>query len=311
MNLLDIAHGGIFRPRRKFNRRDEMLFTVFGGTGKVGSAVARVLLSTGHRVRVPTREPGGAKLVEGAEAFRFDLDEESDAAFAAAFDDADGAFLMLPPGFAERDPAGAARRRSERFGRAVEQTGLSRVVALSSIGADRSGGVGAIEDCRSLEEALSALPATILRGGYFFENWTGALSGAVSSGVLATPLQDLTRRIPSVATSDIGRVAAEILTGDERPDGPIEIAGPVDLSPNDVAALLAEALGRTIVARSLVRDEAIAAMLAAGGSPSSAERLVAMAEAIDAGRVVPTRPLVRGATRLDQVLPRLVDLHQA
>jgi len=180
------------------------------------------------------------------------------------------------------------------------------VVALSSLGAGPSGDVGAIEDTRSLEEALSGLPVAILRAGYFFENWTGALSGAISSGVLVSPLQNLARPIPSVATIDIGRAVAEILTSIDGPDGVVEFAGPVDLSPNDVAALSAKVFGREIVARAASRDEFVKATLAAGGSARSAERLAAMVEAIDAGRVAVTRPPVRGATRFEEASPRLI-----
>jgi len=281
-----------------------MLFTVFGGTGKVGSAVARFLLSGGHRVRVLSRRSEGA--IDGAEALRLDIDEADESALKAAFDGADGAFLMLPTGFTDEDPAAAARRRSERFARVIAGSGLSRVVALSSLGAGPSGAVGAIEDTRSLEEALSGLPVAILRAGYFYENWTGALSGALSSGVLVSPLQNLARPIPSVATIDIGRAVAEILTTADEPAGVVEFAGPVDLSPNDVAALSTKVFGREIVARAASREEYVKATLAAGGSPRSVERLAAMVEAIDAGRVAVTRPLVRGATRFEEVSPRLI-----
>ncbi len=45
---------------------------VSGGTGLVGSRLIPRLLEAGHRVRVPTRNPGRARLPDGVEAFAWD-----------------------------------------------------------------------------------------------------------------------------------------------------------------------------------------------------------------------------------------------
>lgn len=45
---------------------------VSGGTGLVGSRLIPRLLEAGHRVRVPTRNPGRARLPQGVEAFAWD-----------------------------------------------------------------------------------------------------------------------------------------------------------------------------------------------------------------------------------------------
>ena len=52
------------------------------------------------------------------------------------------------------------------------------------------------------------------------------------------------RRVPMVATEDIGRTAARILVEKQR--GVVELVGPEEYSPNEAAALMSKILGREI-----------------------------------------------------------------
>ena len=77
-----------------------------GATGKVGGAIARSLLDAGERLRVVVRDraKGVAWADRGCEIAIADLDEPK---ALAAFEGAEGAFVMLPsefdpsPGFRE------------------------------------------------------------------------------------------------------------------------------------------------------------------------------------------------------------------
>ncbi|CAF4888928.1 unnamed protein product [Rotaria sp. Silwood2] len=91
------------------------------------------------------------------------------------------------------------------------------------------------------------------------ENWNNVIS-AVKSGqspVLGSMLQKLDRKIPHVATNDIGRVVAEYMT---KPSSEvdklviIELEGPEDYSPNDVAKVVSDALGKTVPAAVMTEE---------------------------------------------------------
>lgn len=50
-----------------------------------------------------------------------------------------------------------------------------------------------------------------------------------------------------VATQDLGRVAAEVLLGERSAERVLQLAGPSDLTPEDVAAEFASALGHPVM----------------------------------------------------------------
>ena len=75
---------------------------------------------------------------------------------------------------------------------------------------------------------------TALRAAYFMENWGGMPRRAKSDGILPSMLAP-GRAAPMVATADIGRVAAEALLEGARAPELIELAGPRDYTPEDVA----------------------------------------------------------------------------
>jgi len=81
------------------------------------------------------------------------------------------------------------------------------------------------------------------------------------SGELPSFLQPLERRIPMVATEDVGRVAAGLLcdawSGGQRV---VELAGPTDLSPRD----LADALSRQFAGVASRSSASVFAVEAAG-----------------------------------------------
>jgi uncharacterized protein YbjT (DUF2867 family) len=124
---------------------------------------------------------------------------------------------------------------------------VPHVVLLSSIGAHRSSGTGIIESIRQGELALRAagVPSTFVRASYFVENWATVLPVAKQDGVLPSFIK-ADQAIPQVSSADIGATAADALLDGARGERVIELGGPRDLSPNDVAALVSKILGKPI-----------------------------------------------------------------
>ena len=104
--------------------------------------------------------------------------------------------------------------------------------------------------------------ATFVRAAYFMENWGGALFG-VAQGVLPSFLL-ADKAIPMVATRDIGIAAARLLAEGGSGKRVIELAGPREYSPRDVAAALARAVGKPIAVQEAPEDAMEPALAAAG-----------------------------------------------
>ena len=228
------------------------MFVVTGATGNTGSVVANALLDAGKQVRAVVRDVSkeSAKRLAGRGAELVVADLEDADALARAFRGAEGVYLVSAPDLRTRSFVSDKRKVVAGYATAVREANVPHVVLLSSVGAQHDAGTGPIRTLHEAERVLAATGAatTFVRAAYFVENWASVLPAAKADGVLPSFLPHALS-IPMVATSDIGRVAAKALI-----DGPrgararrvLELAGPSDPSPDDVAAAVSEILGRTV-----------------------------------------------------------------
>jgi uncharacterized protein YbjT (DUF2867 family) len=130
---------------------------------------------------------------------------------------------------------------------AVAASSVPHVALLSSIGAQFNSGTGLILSLHNAEQTFShsAKNLTIIRAAYFLENWAPMLDSVKNTGTLLSFLS-ANRKIPMVATADIGRVAGESLLNPTRGQRVLELAGPEDYSPADIAGAIAGVLNRTV-----------------------------------------------------------------
>lgn len=287
------------------------MYVVAGVSGNTGKVAAEVLLSQKKSVRVIVREEskGAAFRAQGAEVAVASLDDA--AALTKALEGADGAYLLLPPQPASTDARADNARRIQGIAHAVQASRVRHVVLLSSIGAQHAAGTGPILTTHDAEVALSALqtPATFVRAGYFMENWGGSLY-ALGAGKLPTFLL-ADRAIPMIATADIGAVAARALI--EGPSGKspsiIELAGPRDYSPRDVAAALAKIVKKPIDLEVGPEHVITGALKGAGMNDWWAAAYAEMIHGVNTGHVAfegGGARAVRGAVPIEDVLARLV-----
>jgi len=81
---------------------------------------------------------------------------------------------MVPPNFGVPDYREYIGDTGRIYAEAIRAAGVSRVVNLSSLGADLPGGTGPIAGLRDVEEALNALDGVAvrhLRAGFFYVNF--------------------------------------------------------------------------------------------------------------------------------------------
>jgi uncharacterized protein YbjT (DUF2867 family) len=223
------------------------MYVIAGVSGNTGSIVATSLLEQGKKVRVLVRDAAKGEVwkARGAEVAVASVDDED--ALAKALEGATAAYLLSPPDVSSKDFIGERRATIETIARAVERSKLPYVVFLSSTGAQHEAGTGPIRTVHFGEERLARTPAktTFVRAAYFLDNW-GAVLGAAAHGKLPSFLPpDLV--VPMVSTKDIGLVAAKALL--EPPAGKseiIELAGPRDYSPRELAAVLGKIVGKPV-----------------------------------------------------------------
>jgi len=283
------------------------MFVIAGASGHTGSVVASTLLAQGKKVRVIVRDEkkGTSWKARGAEVAIADLDDA--AALGAALRGADGVYALVPPNYTAEDPAAAQARTVESWSQAIAAAKPKHVVVLSSIGADLPAGTGPIAGLHRLEERLAAtgVPFTALRASYFMENWGGVAPAAKGDGVLPSMLKP-GRAAAMVATADIGRVAAELLVEGAAAPRVVELSGPRDYAPEDVAAAFANGLGRPIKLVPVAEASIEGALQQAGFTPKLAALFREMTVALNRGQIKWTGTPRRGRVDIDEVVRGLV-----
>jgi uncharacterized protein YbjT (DUF2867 family) len=190
------------------------MFLVTGITGKVGGATAEHLLAHGKKVRalVRNREKAAHWANQGVELV--DGDWNDSAAIEHALKGVEGAFVMLPAVWAPSPDFKEARGVIANYVEALTGASPPRVVALSSMGANRTSGLGMITALSLLEQGFRdlTLPIAYVRAGGFFENFLYGLHVA-QGGTLPVYYNPTDRKSTMVATNDIGAEVAALLTG--------------------------------------------------------------------------------------------------
>ena len=233
------------------------MYAIMGITGQVGSATARHLLGSGQRVRAILRDKrkAAAWASRGIEVAIADWSDPD--ALAAAFDDVEGVFAMLPANFAPSPDFAEPRALVQTLTTALRLAQPPKVVTLSSIGAQHEHDLGLITQLHLLEQAIDALPLprAHVRAAWFMENLRWDVALAQHEGRLVSYLQPLDRAIPMVATDDIGRTIASTLAETWHGCRVIELEGPQRYSPRDMAQALAAVLEHDIETIAVPREQ--------------------------------------------------------
>jgi uncharacterized protein YbjT (DUF2867 family) len=218
------------------------MYLVMGITGNVGGATARRLLKQGKQVRalVRDREKASKWADQGVELVDGDWNDAS--AIASALKGVEGAFVMLPTVWAPSPDYSEAKGVIANYVEALSKVVPSRIVALSSMGANRTIGLGMITALAFLEQGLRNLtsPVAFVRAGGFFENFLFGLQAA-QGGTLPVFYNPTNRKSTMVATDDIGAEVAALLTGPAWSGHRVIELGSM-VSADEVAAQLGEVL---------------------------------------------------------------------
>jgi NAD(P)H dehydrogenase (quinone) len=148
---------------------------------------------------------------------------------------------------------------------AAKKAGVKRLVYTSLLHADTST-LSLADEHRATEAALkeSGLPCTILRNGWYTENYTARIASAIASGALVGAAKD--GKISSAMRADYGDAAVVALTDDGHAGRTYELAGDEAYTLSELAAEISRQTGKTIPYRDVPESE-FAAVLTGVGLP--------------------------------------------
>lgn len=283
------------------------MFFVTGITGKVGGAAAAKLLEGGHKVRALVRDPqkAAAWAEKGVELREGDLTDAP--VLAAALEDVEGAFFMQPTPMGVTPDYPEATAINAGITEALRLSPPPRLVILSSVGSEKTSGLGNITQTHLLEKELSDMPFPIatIRAGAFLENNLFSLQRAASTGWFDSFLQPADRTFPMVASRDIGHEVARWLTTDWSDQPIIELGS--RYSPDDLARAMSEALDSEVKARPIPRDTWTQTLSRMGLPPEKIGQWEEMQDGFNSGWIdfnVPDTQSVAGTTTPVEVFSR-------
>ena len=156
---------------------------------------------------------------------------------------------------------------------AAQQAVAGHIVYTSLLHADRSPLSLAVEH-RETEAMLreSGIPFTILRNGWYTENDTAAIGGALAGGAVIGSAGD--GRISSATRADYAAAAVAVLTGSGHEGKVYELAGDTAWTKSDLAAEISRQTGKTISYRNLSPAD-YADALTSFGIPADFARMIA------------------------------------
>jgi uncharacterized protein YbjT (DUF2867 family) len=265
-------------------------YVVLGATGNTGKPVAEALLNAGHEVRIVVRDAAKAKSLTDKGAVLIQGEVSDAATLERAFTGADAAYVMTPPNYQAEDLLAYQRRNVDAIAAGLAKSGIKNVVALSSVGAHRTEGTGAIRGLHYMEQKLNALDGVnvrYVRAAFFMENLLGMAGMAKHMGLIGSAQKgDL--KFAAVATKDIAARAVERLTELAFTGKSHEyVLGAADHSYEEIAQVLGKAVGKGDLRYQTFPPEAAAAgLMQAGFSASAAENFNGISEGMNKGVIM-------------------------
>ncbi|RMR09694.1 SDR family oxidoreductase [Pseudomonas syringae group genomosp. 3] len=250
------------------------MIVVTGATGQLGRLVIEQLLARvpAEQIVAAVRSPEKAAdlSAKGVQVRHADYSQPStlDSAFAGA----DKVLLI------------SSSEIGQRFSQhkavidAAKRTGVKLLAYTSVLHAEASA-LGLAKEHVETEAYLraSGLPFALLRNGWYTENYTAGVPGALAHGAVMGSADE--GRISSASRLDYAEAAAVLLTSGEDQSGRVyELAGDESYTLAEFAAELSKQAGKTLPYVNLTQAEFEAALIQAG-LPDFVARLLADSDA--------------------------------
>jgi len=243
-----------------------MTLAVTGATGHLGRLVIEKLKVRAPGIDIVALARSPKKAADLGVAVRA-ADYARPETLAAALAGVDALLLI------SSSEVGQRARQHQNVIDAARQAGVTRVVYTSLLHADVSP-LSLAEEHRVTEAALNAsgLSHTLLRNGWYTENYMGSLGPALAHGALVGSAG--AGRISSAAREDYAEAAAVVLAGEGHVGRTYELAGDQAWTLANLAAEVSRQTGRQIPYRDLPEAD-YAAVLVGAGLPDGLAQAIA------------------------------------
>jgi NAD(P)H dehydrogenase (quinone) len=249
-----------------------MSIVITGATGQLGHLVVEELLARGVSAdRVVATGRALDKVADlaarGVRTAYVDYDDPS--TLDATLEPGDVLLLIA---------SNSMERRVEQHRAVVDaakRAGVAHLLYTSALSADDTPLILAPDHVKTeIEIRDSGIPFTLLRNGWYTENYVQALEQASATGVLLTSVGD--GRVASATRADFAAATAAVLTTDGHEGKVYELSGDVAWDYDDLAAAFAEVLGRDVRHHRASPAEHLEVLTGAGLDQGTAGFLVAL-----------------------------------
>lgn len=279
---------------------------ILGASGHVGSAVASTLLKQGEPVTIVTHDikKTSAWQERGAQVAVVDIHDIN--ALNQVFRQGNRLFLLNPPADPSTDTATEERKSVSAILEAIDGSGLEKIVAESTYGAQPGDQLGDLGVLYEMEQGLATINSSIsvIRAAYYMSNWDASLQSAREEGIIQT-LYPVGFNLPMVSPSDIGEFAAHLLQEPIEKEGIHYIEGPQMYSATDVAKAFSQALNKPVIAVEVPREQWMDFLTRAGFSDKAATSMANMTAATLKEAHLQTNSPTRGNTSLQTYISDL------
>jgi len=190
-----------------------MKIIITGSLGNVAKPLAEQLIAENHDVTVISSNEAKRSEIEslGAKAA---IGSISDLNFLKeTFSGADSVFLMTPPMIGAKNIIENTINIGKNYAEAVAETGVKRIVMLSSVGADspiENGPIAGLHHIERLYSDLENVSSTFLRAGNFYINFFNDIPLIKNAGIIGANYSAEVK-VPLVHPRDIAKAAAQEL----------------------------------------------------------------------------------------------------
>ena len=237
-----------------------MKIGITGATGQLGRLVVEKLKSRVGATDLVALVRSTDKAADlGIEAREFDYTKPE--SLAGSLNGID--HLLLISG----NEVGQRKAQHENVIKAAQQAGVKWIVYTSLLNADSSS-LSLAPEHYETEKLLksSGIPYTILRNGWYTENYTSSLLGAVEAGSLVGSAGE--GKVSSATREDYAEAAAVVLTTEGHVGKVYELAGDNYYTLKDLAAEVSKQTGKEITYNNLPEKE-YASVLVSFGIPEA------------------------------------------
>lgn len=252
-----------------------MKITTTGSLGNVAKPLVKKLIAAGHEVTVISTNDDRKSEIEtlGAKALIGSISDE--AFLSEAFSGADAVYTMMPPSMGAGNMIQNIADAGQAYANAIKAAGITRVVMLSSVGADASEGTGPVQGVHRVEKILRGLDGvnvTVLRSGFFYINFLRDISLIKSKGIFGNNYNG-DNKLALTHPEDLSTALAEELQAKGNGFEVKYIVSDVSTG-NQIAELFGQAIEKPKLVWTNIPDEQLTQGMLAGGSPAELVGLI-------------------------------------